>query len=75
MQRAIKHYIKKEAEKINSKGSKNHINRNFDFIEFEIDRVKKTEIRRAKKKKLREWRKEEKLNCRRNNKKLGRLSR
>jgi len=75
MQRAIKHFIKKEAEKINSKKGENHINQNFDFIELEIDRVKRTEIKRAKKKKLRKWRKEEKLNCRHNDKKLGRLKR
>ncbi|MBA7573783.1 hypothetical protein ES708_15581 [subsurface metagenome] len=64
MQRAIKHYIKKSSEKINGKKGENHINRNFDFIEFEIDKVKRTEIKKAKKKKLREWRKEEKLNYR-----------
>lgn len=75
MQRAIKHFIKKETEKINSKKGENHINQNFDFIELEIDRVKRTEIKRAKKKKLRKWRKEEKLNCRYNDKKLGRLKR
>lgn len=54
MQRAIKHYIKKSSEKINGKKGENHINRNFDFIEFEIDKVKRTEIKKAKKKKLRE---------------------
>ncbi len=64
MQRAIKHYIKKSSEKINGKKGENHINQNFDLIEFEIDKVKRTEIKKAKKKKLREWRKEEKLNCR-----------
>ncbi|MBA7498272.1 hypothetical protein ES704_01007 [subsurface metagenome] len=75
MQRAIKNFIKKESEKINSKKGENHINQNFDFIELEIDRVKRTEINRAKKKKLRKWRKEEKLNCGHDNKKLGRSKR
>ena len=75
MQRAINHYIKKRSENINSGLGEEHINQTFDLIDDEINQVRKVEIKKAREKKLREWRKKEKLNCGRNNKRLGRLRR
>jgi len=75
MQRAINHYIKKRSENINSELGENNINQSFDLIDNEIDLVKRVEIKKAREKKLIEWRKREKLNCKHNNKRLGRLRR
>lgn len=69
MQRAIKKYIKKEAEKIDSSKGENYINQTFDMLDSEIDKAKRREIKEARRKKLREWKRLEKMNCRRNNKK------
>jgi len=75
MQRAINHYIKKRSVNINSGLGEDHINQTFDLIDDEINQVRRAEIKKAREKKLMEWRKREKLNCRHNNKKLGRLRR
>jgi len=75
MQRAIVHYIKKRSVNINSGLGEDHINQTFDLIDDEINQVKRAEIKKAREKKLMEWRRKEKLNCRHNNNKLGRLRR
>jgi len=54
MHRAISHYIKKKAAKINKEKSEDYINQTFDLIESEIDLVKRTEIKKFRIKKLRE---------------------
>ena len=77
MQRAINHYIKKRSKNIDNAEhlGESFINQYFDLIDDEINQVRKAEIKKAREKKLKEWRKREKLNCGRNNKKLGRLRR
>ena len=75
MQRAINHYIKKRSVNINSGLGEDHINQAFDLIDDEINQVRRSEIKKALKKKVMEWRKREKLNCKYNHKKLGRLRR
>jgi len=75
MQRAINHYIKKRSVNINSGLGEDHINQTFDLIDNEINQVRRAEIKKAREKKLMEWRKREKINCRHNNNKLGRLRR
>ena len=77
MQRAINHYIKKRSKNIDSAEhpGESFINQYFDLIDDEINQVRRVEIKKAREKKLIEWRKREKLNCGRNNKKLGRLRR
>jgi len=75
MQRAINHYIKKRSVNINGGLGEDHINQTFDLIDDEINQVRRAEIKKAREKKLREWRKREKLNCGRNNNKLGRVRR
>jgi len=54
--RAINHYIKEKAKKIDIKKGKDYINQVFDLIDYEIDIVKRTEVKKARKKKLRERR-------------------
>jgi len=77
MQRAINHYIKKRSKNIDNTEhpGESFINQYFDLIDDEINQVRRAEIKKAREKKLMEWRKREKLNCRHNNKKLGRLRR
>jgi len=72
MKRAINHYIKKRSVNLNGDLGEDHINQTFELIDYEINQVKRSEIKKARKKKLMEWRKREKLNSGRNNKKLGR---
>ena len=69
MQRAIRRYIKKESEKIESDMGEDNINKAFDMIDSEIDKAKRSEINRARRKKLREWKRLENLNCWHGNKK------
>ncbi|MCK4446997.1 MAG: hypothetical protein KAW56_07940 [Candidatus Marinimicrobia bacterium] len=69
MQRAIRKYIKKESEKLDFSSGKDHINQTFDMLDFEIDKVKRREIKRARSKKLKEWKRWGRLNCGHNNKK------
>ena len=68
MQKAIKKYLKKEAEKMDSSMGKDYINQTFDMLDSEIDKAKRREIKRARKKKLREWKRIEKMNCGHNKK-------
>ena len=77
MQRAIKHYIKKRSRNIDNAEhpGESFINQYFDLIDDEINQVRRVEIKKGREKKLEEWRRREKLNCRHNNKKLGRLRR
>ena len=77
MQRAINHYIKKRSKNIDNAEhpGESFINQYFDLIDDEINLVRRVEIKKAREKKLREWRRREKLNCRHNNKKLGRVRR
>jgi len=63
MQKAIRKYLKKEAEKIDGSMGENYINQTFDMLDSEIDRAKRREIKRARRKKLGEWKRIEKMNC------------
>ncbi|GAH66571.1 unnamed protein product [marine sediment metagenome] len=69
MQKAIRKYLKKEAEKIDTNMGKNYINQTFDMLDSEIDKAKRREIKRARRKKLGEWKRIEKMNCGHNNRK------
>lgn len=69
MQKAIRQYLKKEAEKIDSSMGEDYINQTFDMLDSEIDKAKRREIKRARRKKLREWKRLEKMNCGHRNKK------
>lgn len=56
MQQAIRKYIKKKSEKIDSSIGKDYINQTFDRLDSEIDETKKRrEIKKAGEKKLKEW--------------------
>ena len=70
MQKAIRKYLKKEAERIDSNLGKDYINQTFDMLDSEIDKAKRREIKRARRKKLKEWKWLEKMNCRRDNEKI-----
>ena len=63
MQKAIRKYLKKESEKIDSSMGKDHIDQAFDILDSEIDKAKRREIKRAKRKKLGEWKRIEEMNC------------
>ena len=54
MERAIKHYIKKESGRLNDSEDKGEINKTFDRIGSEIDKVGKRETKKARRKKLKE---------------------
>ncbi|MBA7574156.1 hypothetical protein ES695_08230 [Candidatus Atribacteria bacterium 1244-E10-H5-B2] len=69
MQKAIRKYLKKEAERIDSSMGKDYINQTFDMLDSEIDKAKRREIKRARRKKLGEWKRIEKMNCGHNKKK------
>ena len=69
MQKAIRKYLKKEAEKIDGSMGKGYINQTFDMLDSEIDKAKRREIKRARRKKLGEWKRIEKMNCGHNNRK------
>jgi len=77
MQKTIRKYIKKEAEKMDSSRGEDYINQTFDMVDSEIDKTKRREIKRARKKKLKEWKQIKKMNCGQNKKKKvrGRLRR
>lgn len=68
MQKAIRKYLKKEAEKINASLGKDYINQTFDMLDSEIDKAKRREIKKARRKKLGEWKRIEKMNCGHNKK-------
>jgi len=72
MQKAIRKYLKKEAEKMDTSMGKDYINQTFDMLDSEIDKAKRREIKRARRKKLGEWKRIEKMNCGHNNKKRSR---
>ena len=72
MQRAIKRYIKKESEKIDSSMGEDYINQTFDMLDSEIDKAKRREIQRARRKKLREWKQMKRMNCDHNKKRRSR---
>jgi len=72
MQKAIRKYLKKEAEKMDSSRGGDYINQTFDMVDSEIDKTKRREIKRARKKKLKEWKRIKKMNCGQNNKKRSR---
>ena len=72
MQKAIRKYLKKEAEKIDSSLGKDYIDQTFDMLDSEIDRAKRREIKRARKKKSGEWKRIEKMDCGHNKKRLKR---
>jgi hypothetical protein len=63
MQKAIRKYLKKESEKIDSSMGKDHIDQAFDILDSNIDKAKRREIKRARRKKLGEWKRIEKMNC------------
>jgi len=63
MQKAIRKYLKKESERIDSSMGKDYINQTFDLLDSEIDKAKRREIKRARRKKLGEWKRTEKMNC------------
>jgi len=63
MQKAIRKYLKKESEKIDSSIGKDQIDEAFDVLDSNIDKAKKREIKRARRKKLGEWKRIEKMNC------------
>jgi len=63
MQKAIRKYLKKESEKIDSSIGKDHIEQAFDMLDSNIDKAKTREIKRARRKKLGEWKRIEKMNC------------
>jgi len=63
MQKAIRKYVNKEAEKLDISLGENYINQTFDMLDSEIDRAKRREIKRARRKKLGEWKRIEKMNC------------
>lgn len=63
MQKAIRKYLKKEAEKMDSRLGKDYIDQTFDMLDSEIDKAKRREIKRARRKKLGEWKRIEKMNC------------
>jgi len=69
MQKAIRKYLKKESERIDSSMGKDYINQTFDMLDSEIDKAKRREIKRARRKKLGEWKHLGSLNCRQGNKK------
>jgi len=71
MQKAIRKYLRKESEKINTSMGKNYINQTFDMLDSEIDKAKRREIKRARRKKLGELKRIEKMNCGHNNRKRG----
>ena len=77
MERAIKHYVKGESEKIDINLGRDYINQTFDLLDSEIDKVKRREIKKARKKKLKEWKRIEKMNFGQSKKKRprGRLKR
>jgi len=68
MQKAIRKYVNKEAEKLDISMGENYINQTFDMLDSEIDRAKRREIKRARRKKLGEWKRIEKMNCGHNKK-------
>ena len=68
MQKAIRKYLKKEAEKMNTSMGKDYINQTFDMLDSEIDKAKRREVKRARRKKLGEWKRIEKINCGHNKK-------
>ncbi len=68
MQKAIRKYLKKEAEKMNASRGEDYINQTFDMLDSEIDKAKRREIKRARRKKLGEWKRIEKTNCGHNKK-------
>jgi hypothetical protein len=68
MQKAIRKYLKKESEKINTSRGKDYINQTFDMLDSEIDKAKRREIKRARRKKLGECKRIEKMNCGHNKK-------
>ncbi len=63
MQKAIRKYLKKESEKIDSSMGKDRIDQAFDMLDSNIDKAKTREIKRARRKKLGEWKRIEKMNC------------
>ncbi|MBA7577778.1 hypothetical protein ES708_19633 [subsurface metagenome] len=63
MQKAIRKYLKKEAEKIDGSLGKDRIDQAFDMLDSNIDKAKTREIKRARRKKLGEWKRIEKMNC------------
>lgn len=69
MQRAIRKYVKKESEKIESNMGEDKINRAFDVIDSAIDKAKKSEVNRSRRRKLGEWKQLESINCRHGNRK------
>jgi hypothetical protein len=69
MQKAIRKYLKKESEKVDSSMGKDYINQTFDMLDYEIDKAKRREIKRARRKKLGEWKRIERMNCGHNNRK------
>ena len=71
MQKAIRKYLRKESEKINTSMGENYINQTFDMLDSEIDKAKRREIKRARRKKLGELKRIEKMNCGHNNRKRG----
>ena len=72
MQKAIRKYLKKESEKIDSNLGKDYIDQTFDMLDSEIDKAKRREIKRARRKKLGEWKRIEKMNCGQSKKKKSR---
>ena len=68
MQKAIRKYVNKEAEKLDISMGENYINQTFDMLDSEIDRAKRREIKRARRKKLGEWKRLENMNCGHNKK-------
>lgn len=69
MERAIIHYIKKESGKVDGSKDEDSINRIFDKIDSEINKVRKREVKRARNKRLKEWKRLAGLNCGHNNRK------
>jgi len=68
MRKAIRKYLKKEAERIDSSMGKDYINQTFDMLDSEIDKAKRREVKRARRKKLGECKRIEKMNCGHNKK-------
>ena len=68
MQKAIRKYLKKEAEKMDSRLGKDYIDQTFDMLDSEIDKAKRREVKRARRKKLGEWKRIEKMDCGHNKK-------
>jgi len=62
MQKAIRKYLNKEAEKMDIGLGEDYINQTFDMLDSEVDKAKRREIKRARRKKLGEWKRIEKMN-------------